>query len=116
LTRQWDAEPSWLHCSSQGHRTRSPGVAEGHRIIAAIAADELTPATRSHVAALVGTDNVGAGMMEVSTWADEIGPKRPEIAPWHFVDIPVEALTYDARRDCLNDVGDVRGAINAQPR
>ena len=75
--------------------------AEGHRIIAAIAADDLTPAARMQVEQLLGTD-AGVGMVEASTWADEIRSRRPNTAPWHFVDIPVEAQTYDAHRDCGN--------------
>jgi hypothetical protein len=75
--------------------------AEGHRVIAAIAADELTPAARTQVEQLLGMD-ASVGMMEASTWADEIRLKRPDTARWHFADIPVEATNYDARRDCRN--------------
>ena len=39
-------------------------------------------------------------MMQASTWADEIRPKRPNTAPWHFVDIPIQSNGYDAGRDC----------------
>jgi hypothetical protein len=76
--------------------------AEGHRIVAAIAADELTPAARDQVAQLLGGDGA-AGMMQASTWADEVRPQRPETAPWHFVDIPIQSSGYDAARDCARD-------------
>jgi hypothetical protein len=77
--------------------------AEGHRIVAAIAADELSPPARAEVARLLGTDDAAAGMVAVSTWADEIRRQRPNTAPWHFVDIPVQATAYDRGRDCQGD-------------
>ena len=46
--------------------------AEGHRIVAEIAADELSPAAPAEAARLLGTDHAAAGMVAVSTWADEI--------------------------------------------
>jgi hypothetical protein len=77
--------------------------AEGHRIIAAIAADELTPTAKRQVEQLLGTDEAFVGMMTASTWADEIRLKRPNTAPWHFVDIPIGSNGYDANRDCRNN-------------
>lgn len=77
--------------------------AEGHRIVAAIAADELTPAARTEVTELLGTGDAAAGMVAVSTWADEIRRQRPDTAPWHFVDIPAQSAGYDPRRDCRHD-------------
>ena len=76
--------------------------AEGHRIVAAIAADELTPAARKQVEQLLGADAL-VGMMEASTWADEIRLKRPDTARWHFVDIPIRSDGYDPARDCRAD-------------
>jgi hypothetical protein len=76
--------------------------AEGHRIVAEIAADELTPAARTQVEQLLGAD-ASVGMMEASTWADEIRARRPQTAPWHFVDIPLAANAYDRSRDCPHD-------------
>jgi hypothetical protein len=76
---------------------------EGHRIVAAIAADELTPAARQQVAQLLGVDDAAAGMAAVSTWANEIRRQRPGTAAWHFVDIPLSAPAYDAARDCQRE-------------
>ena len=76
--------------------------AEGHRIVAAIAADELTPAARQEVEELLGGD-ASVAMVQASTWADEIRPKRPDTAPWHFVDIPIQSNGYDPGRDCPAD-------------
>ena len=44
-------------------------------------------------------------LADVSIWADEIRPQRPETAPWHFGDIPIHPpagtpAAYDAARDC----------------
>jgi hypothetical protein len=76
--------------------------AEGHRIVASIAGDELTPAARLQVEKLLGGD-ASVAMMEASTWADEITPKRSDTAPWHFVDIPIQSGGYDAASDCQHD-------------
>lgn len=72
---------------------------EGHRIIALIAADRLTPVARAEVSDLLGGD-ARASMEEVSTWADEIRRDRPETAPWHYVNIEISTSGYDAARDC----------------
>jgi hypothetical protein len=70
---------------------------QGHEIIAAIALRELNTSARSQVAHLLG----GAVMMvHDSNWADEIREQRRDTGRWHFVDIPLNASGYDARRDC----------------
>ena len=74
--------------------------AEGHEIVAAIAGQSLSPAARAQVAALLGSE---AMLIHDSNWADEVRDQRPEARRWHFVDIPLEAPGYDARRDCRND-------------
>jgi hypothetical protein len=71
--------------------------AEGHEIVALIAARELSPPARAQVARLLGST---AMMVHESNWADEIRDQRPETGPWHYVDIPLRAPGYDARRDC----------------
>jgi nuclease S1 len=76
--------------------------AEGHHLVARIAADELTPRAKAAVADLLGGDAT-AGMIRASTWADEIRPSRPETAPWHYVNIEITSTGYDAARDCPND-------------
>jgi len=75
---------------------------EGHQIVALIAAHDLTPGARGGVARLLG-DDVDHEMAVVSTWADEIRPKSPATAPWHYVDIPIGSAGYDASRDCPHD-------------
>ncbi|HEY4078710.1 MAG TPA: S1/P1 nuclease [Rhizomicrobium sp.] len=71
--------------------------AEGHEIIASIAARELTPVARAQVAQLLGRE---AMLIHDSNWADEIRGRRPKTGPWHYVDIPLGAQGYDVRRDC----------------
>ena len=39
-------------------------------------------------------------MVHDASWADEIRDSRPETGAWHYVDIPLWAGSYDARRDC----------------
>lgn len=80
----------------------SPGYAwgqEGHRVIALIAAHQLSPRARAGVAILLA-DDAERGMEEISPWADEIRRSRRETGPWHYVDIPLSAPAYNAQRDC----------------
>ena len=72
---------------------------EGHQIVAAIAARELTPNARAKVGALLGGD-ADALMVLDASWADEIRDARPETAPWHFVDIEIGSGGYNLVRDC----------------
>jgi hypothetical protein len=86
-----------------------PGTAlawgsEGHHIIADIAEQYLEPATAQQAHEMLALDNVTT-LAAVSTWADDIRTQRPETAPWHYVNIPINPPdgtppAYDARRDC----------------
>jgi hypothetical protein len=80
-----------------------PSIAEawapdGHRIIAEIAARELTPEACAAVDRILG----GRSMAEVSTWADEVRHTEgyEHSAPWHYVNIEPGAPGFDAARDC----------------
>src|SRR5580693_3286214 len=70
---------------------------EGHEIVAAIAAANLTPAASARVAALLGPP---PAMVLESNWADEIRDDRPDTAAWHYVNVELGSLGYDAERDC----------------
>src|SRR6516162_5380400 len=77
---------------------------EGHRVIAEIAEQFLTPATAHQVRELLAIENVTT-LADVSTWADEVRLQHPETGPWHYVNIPItlptgEPAEYDAARDC----------------
>ena len=44
-------------------------------------------------------------LADIANWADQIRPRRPEPAAWHYVDIPIHPpfatpTGYDASRDC----------------
>lgn len=70
---------------------------EGHQVVAAIAARELTPKARTQVASLLG----GEAMLVLdSSWADEVRQQRPDTATWHYVNIELGSRGYDAARDC----------------
>ncbi len=79
---------------------------EGHRIIADIAWDHLTDATRKNLRPFLGGDDLAS----VSNWADDIRSDRPETAPWHYVNIPPDSGGYQAK-DCPNN-NCVVGQIN----
>jgi hypothetical protein len=70
---------------------------EGHRIVAALATEQLHPHTRSRLKELLGD----GGLVAVAHWADEIRKDRPETAPWHFVNIPGRRRDYRPSRDCV---------------
>lgn len=71
---------------------------DAHRLIAEIAWSQMTPETRSQVRQLIGDDFV-----ESSVWPDLIVRERRATAPWHYVNFPANATSYDPERDCKND-------------
>jgi hypothetical protein len=73
--------------------------AEGHRITALIATDELTPAARAQVQSLLGSPDARSAMEDASTWPDEIKFQRPDTRPWHYVDIEIGTHGYDKAAD-----------------
>lgn len=77
----------------------TPGTvwyALGHRIIARIAEDRLTPRAAAAVREFLG----GQSMAEASSWADQIRGRRRETSPLHYVNIPLEATGYDSAQHC----------------
>jgi hypothetical protein len=74
--------------------------AEGHEVVAHLAALNLTPRARQQVAALLGGE-AEASMAIASNWADEIRDARPETSTWHFVNLEIEGDgRYRPARDC----------------
>ncbi|MFI5317524.1 MAG: S1/P1 nuclease [Myxococcota bacterium] len=67
----------------------------GHELVAEIAARHLEAGARREVRALLGES-----MAAAATWADAVRNQRPDTRPWHYVNIPLDAATYDAARDC----------------
>ena len=76
---------------------------EGHAMIAEIAEMRLSDQAKAQVADLLSRDDSNAEHLdEIASWADAVRPARKETAPWHFVDIPLDAPKYDALHDCTN--------------
>lgn len=88
----------------------------GHRLIAALAWDELNPRTRGAIADLL-TGEPDPTLSGVAVWADELRATDPDLgkrsAKWHYVNIAEHGCDYDAARACRG--GDcVVEAIRAQ--
>lgn len=72
---------------------------EGHRVVAEIAEQRLSPSARANVNELLK----GHSLASVSGWADQVRRTRPQTKAWHYVDIPLEADSFNAQRDCPHD-------------
>ncbi len=70
----------------------------GHILVARIAEKHLAPHTRGELTRLLAGRTLG----DVASWADDFREPHPETSHWHFVDIPLSAVGYDAARDCPN--------------
>src|SRR5262249_18494830 len=66
----------------------------GHRVIARLAEPHTSPAARAAIAELL---EPGESLADASTWADEHRRELPKTAPWHSVDVPLDAPRYDDR-------------------
>jgi hypothetical protein len=71
----------------------------GHRIVAAIAEERLSPAARRLVREIVGEKPLSDP--EIAGWADH--QRDAKKRGWHFVNVPAGAERYEARRDCPKD-------------
>jgi nuclease S1 len=81
----------------------------GHRVVAEIAMNRLSPAVADETRRLLG----GQTLADVATWADERRRDLPNTATWHYVDIEITDSTYVPARDCKEDACIV-AALNAQ--
>jgi hypothetical protein len=68
---------------------------QGHRIVALIAADHLTPPARSAVQSLLR----GSSMAEVANWADDV-KGRTNTGNWHFVNLAASDKKAQIRVRC----------------
>jgi hypothetical protein len=82
--------------------------AQGHRLVALVAADRLTPAARQNVTWLLGDESLA----DVSSWADQYLEGNTQTALWHYLNIPPSATGYDRDRDCPLQPGVTAGARN----
>lgn len=90
---------SFLLCGGWG--------ATGHKVVARIAYDHLTPATKSHIDDLLGNST----LPEFSVWPDQIkrDPAWRWTRPWHFADMAEDETRFSLERDCPDDGCVVRG-------
>lgn len=92
---------------------------KGHKIVAMIAANRLSPAARTQVKALLANDPDGTTLAAIASWADTVKKgTRPQTENWHFVNIPVGGRpnTFDRERDCRLDPRRGDCIINAVDR
>jgi nuclease S1 len=70
---------------------------KGHETTTAIAETQLTDAARKRIKELLPQ---GTTLAEASTWPDKAGRQIPDMDPYHFINFPKDANTYDQQRDC----------------
>lgn len=80
--------------------------AQGHRLVAQVAANHLSAVARQNVAWLIGP----ATLPDVANWADDYRASVTQTAGWHFVNIPANAAAYDRDRDCPRQPGVAAGS------
>jgi hypothetical protein len=69
---------------------------EGHQLIARIAFQHLDKKAQTAIGGLL---DPGETLESISTWADEVRPKRNETATWHYINIPLSERT-DWKKYC----------------
>jgi hypothetical protein len=72
---------------------------DGHRIVCAIAWDELQPSVKAKTQSILDIQTKDQ-FADACIWADVYRPDHPETAPWHYVNVPKGATTVDVERDC----------------
>ena len=78
---------------------------QSHEIVAIVAADNLSPAARDHVAKILGTgsdvDSIERAMAAASVRPDtEFREEDRSTAPWHFIDICLQDQRKDVPARC----------------
>ena len=69
--------------------------AHGHRIATRVAEARLTPEARAAVKKLL---HEGDTLVDIANWADHEGHDAvPGSAPWHYVNVPLDAPLYESR-------------------
>jgi hypothetical protein len=79
---------------------------QGHRLVALIAADRLTPVAKQNVAWLLD----GQSLADVASWPDTITGDQVQSSYWHYLNIPPDASGYDRDRDCPVQPGVEKGS------
>jgi hypothetical protein len=78
---------------------------QGHRLVALLAAERLTPIARRNVVWLLGPESLA----DVASWADRYHDGAYQTFYWHFLNIPPDATSYDRDRDCPRQPGVAAG-------
>ena len=86
---------------------------DGHRIVCAIAWDELTQHARESVKATLDVES-REQFAETCNWADEYRLSHPDTAPWHMMGVPDDAVIVSLPRDCPAPKPCVLGQVIAQ--
>jgi hypothetical protein len=73
----------------------------GHRAIAILAEDRLSPEAKEKVQALLAIESKGR-LWEIATWADKMKRQNGPLGPMHTVRLPLDHEFYDAARHCPN--------------
>ncbi|HXJ32957.1 MAG TPA: S1/P1 nuclease [Candidatus Eisenbacteria bacterium] len=92
-------------------RPAHPWGCDGHHVVALLAWAELSPRARDGATELLGAHPIAAEhrgcerpsrnvLAAVSTWADAIRDDEPKTAPWHYVNVPLDAARSELRRGC----------------
>ncbi len=69
---------------------------DGHKIVAEIALERLTPAAANETRRLLGGQNIP----DIASWADDVRRSLPNTGPWHYIDIEIGDTSYVPARDC----------------
>jgi len=91
---------SWFIIASTAHAALQIGTPAlawgrlGHWVISRLAERHLTPQAKAAIAELL---EPGESLADASLWADENRGRLPKTAPWHYVDVQLDAPRYDAR-------------------
>jgi hypothetical protein len=78
---------------------------QGHRLVALLAAERLTPVARRNIVWLLGPESLA----DIASWADRYNDGAYQTFYWHFLNIPPDATTYDRDRDCPRQPGVAAG-------
>ena len=81
---------------------------QGHRLVATVAANHLTPVARKNVTWLLGDESLAG----VAVWADSYLQGNNQTSYWHYVNIPADGTRYDRDRDCPRQPGVSKGSRN----
>ena len=88
----------WTSPASVAHAWGS----QGHQVVAGLALAQLTPKARTEIERLLAQEP-GETLVSISTWADE--HKNSSTARWHYINFPRDSCTFDAARDCPDELG-----------